>query len=147
LANEAFSYHLLGKLEAHPMRMPDPNAPECDCSVLETLSKEPRVPIIYDPELNEYLIQATDGLNKVKMHHCFFCGGRLPKSRRADLFMHITEDERMRLWAMLKDIQFLPDLLAAFGPQSLSGNIRLGCKVFGASGGLRRDGGMRAPCD
>jgi hypothetical protein len=31
--------------------------------------------------------------------------------------------------------------------KSLSGNIKLGCKVFGASGGLRRDGGMRAPCD
>ena len=40
------------------MRMPDPNAPECDCRVLERLSKEPGVPIVYDPELNEYLIQS-----------------------------------------------------------------------------------------
>ena len=98
------------------MRMPDPNAPECDCGVLERLSKEPGVPIVYDPELNEYHIQTPDGGRNMMMHHCFFCGGRLPKSRRADLFMHITDDERLRLWAMLKDTQFLPDLLAAFGP-------------------------------
>ena len=63
------------------MRMPDPNAPECDCGVLERLSKEPGVPIIYDPELNEYHIQTPDGGRNMMMHHCFFCGGRLPKSR------------------------------------------------------------------
>jgi len=98
------------------MRMPDPTAPECDCRVLERLSKEPKVPVVYDPELNEYLIQTADGLNKVKMHHCFFCGGWLPKSRRDELFMHITDEERTRLWAVLKDIRTLPDLLTALGP-------------------------------
>src|SRR5258705_9536265 len=97
------------------MRMPDPNAPECDCGALERLSKEPGVPIIYDAALNEYRIRVSDD-NQINMYHCFFCGGRLPKSRRADLFMHITDDERIRLWAMLKDIRFLPDLLAALGP-------------------------------
>ena len=98
------------------MRMPDPHAPECDCRTLERLSKEPGAPVVYDPELNEYRIQTADGLCKVNMYHCFFCGGRLPKSRRRDLFMHITHDEQVRLAQILKDIRALPDLLAALGP-------------------------------
>jgi hypothetical protein len=119
------------------MRMPDPNAPECDCGVLERLSKEPGVPIFYDPELNEYRIQTADGGRNTMMYHCFFCGGRLPKSRRDELFRHITTDEVIRLKMILKDITTLPDLLAALGPPDRDDPMGISTRAKAEDGGDR----------
>jgi len=119
------------------MRMPDRNAPECDCGILERLSKEPGVPIVYDPELNEYHIQVPDGGGNMMMYHCFLCGGRLPKSRRDELFMHVTSAEAIRLKTVLKDIKTLPDLLAAFGSPDRDEPMGIGEGKWVVDGGLR----------
>src|SRR5215469_14456923 len=101
------------------MRMPDPNAPECDCQVLERLSKEPDVPIVYDPVLDEYHIESRSGFGKTAIHHCFFCGGRVPQSRRNELFMHVTQAESLRIKGITEKLRTLPEILAALGPPDL----------------------------
>jgi hypothetical protein len=119
--------------------MPDPNAPECDCRALDMLVKEQGSPVVFDPKLNEYRIHIRDGY-EFSMYHCFFCAGRLPKSRRDELFLHVTNDEIIRLKTILKDIKTLPDLLAAFGPPDRD-------DPMGSSESKRADdGGDRTTC-
>jgi hypothetical protein len=101
------------------MRMPDLNAPECDCRALDMLVKEPESPVVFDPN---------------------FCPGRLPKSRRDELFMHVTVDELIRLKTVLKDIETLPDLLAAFGPPDRDD------PMGSSEGKTADDGGHRTTC-
>ena len=101
------------------MRMPDPNAPECDCGVLEGLSKEPEAPVGYYAELHEYYLRSHNGLGKHPIYHCLFCGGRTPKSRRETLFAHVTDAERRRIWGIVQNLETLPAVLAALGPPDL----------------------------
>jgi hypothetical protein len=98
---------------------PNPDAPECRCGTLENFAQEPAVPIVFDPELNEYQIRGTDGAGRetrVMIYHCPFCGGRTPRSRRDELFMHITAAEHERLKGILQNLETLSDVLAALGP-------------------------------
>ncbi len=95
-------------------RMPDPNAPECDCGTLARLSKEPSVPVDFDEKLNEYHIRGTDG-GQIMIYHCPFCGGRTPPSRRDELFMHITHDEMRWLSDLTRNLRTVADVLNAFG--------------------------------
>ena len=96
------------------VRMPDPNAPECDCRSLERWSKEPSVPIVFEEKLNEYHILGSNGA-KIMIYHCPFCGGRTPRSHRDELFMHITHVETERLKDLTRDLKTLDDVLNAFG--------------------------------
>jgi hypothetical protein len=99
--------------------VPNPDAPECRCGSLETFAKEPAVPIVFDPELNEYHIRGEgEGgrVTSVMIYHCPFCGGRTPKSRRGELFMHITDAERERLKGIVQNLETVSDVLAALGP-------------------------------
>lgn len=107
-------------------RMPDPNAPECDCRNLERLSKEPSVPIEFDEKLNEYHILGTNGA-QIMIYHCPFCGGRTPRSHRDELFMHITHAETERLKDLTRDLKTLDDVLNAFGSPDFDSPT--GCSV------------------
>src|SRR5258708_6746835 len=95
--------------------MPNPDAPECRCGLLHRLAKEPSVPIVFDSELNEYHIEGEGG-GRVMVYHCPFCGGRTPKSRRDDLFMHITRAEHERLRGIVRNLGSLSDVFATLGP-------------------------------
>jgi hypothetical protein len=95
--------------------MPNPDAPECSCGLLERLAKEPLVPVAFDHALNEYHIVGGEG-GRVMVYHCPHCGGRTPESRRADLFMHITHAETERLRGIVRNLESVSDVLAALGP-------------------------------
>ena len=71
-------------------------APRCECGALETLSKEPSIPIVFDAELNEYHLVGT-AQQQILIYHCIFCGGQTPASRRDELFMHVTKEEFEKL--------------------------------------------------
>jgi hypothetical protein len=93
---------------------PNFDAPKCDCRFLERLSREPSVPIEFDPKLNEYHIVGAGG-GKTMIYHCPFCGGRAPDSRREELFTHITHAESGRLKALTIDLKTVDDVLKTFG--------------------------------
>src|SRR5262245_20192105 len=91
------------------------DAPMCDCRTLERLSKEPSMPIEFDAKLNEYHLLGAAG-EQVMLYHCFSCGGRVPQSRRSELFMHVTRAETLRLQLLTRDLETVDDVLEAFGP-------------------------------
>lgn len=99
-------------------RMPDPNAPECDCRYLDRLSKEPSAPIEFDAKLNEYHIAGANG-GYFMIYHCPFCGGRMPQSRRDELFMHISDAEKQRLNDLTRTLTTVADVINAFGTPDL----------------------------
>jgi hypothetical protein len=104
--------------DAHPF------AAECECGALERLSNEPAVPVDFDPALNEYHIRGN-GI-EVMIYHCPHCGGRVPKSRRDQLFMHITHAERERLRQIVKALKTVPDMLSMLGPPDRDDRTGLG---------------------
>lgn len=87
---------------------------DCSCGSLEALSREPAIPIVFDAGLNEYHIVGAGGA-KVLIHHCMFCGGRAPVSRRPELFMHVTHEEMDRLRQVTRGLTTLDDVIQAFG--------------------------------
>jgi len=93
---------------------PNLSAAKCECGTLEYLSNEPSIPIVFDADLNEYHVVGASR-QKVMIHHCFFCGGLAPPSRRGDLFMHITQEELARLMETTRDLKTPDDVIGAFG--------------------------------
>jgi hypothetical protein len=49
------------------------------------------------------------------IYYCPFCGGQAPKSKRAALFHKLTQTERGRLTALVKDMRVVSEVIAAFG--------------------------------
>lgn len=40
---------------------------------------DPRTPVVFDKDANEYLLRSTDGTVLFCMHFCIHCGGSLPE--------------------------------------------------------------------
>lgn len=96
------------------MRMPNPDAPLCDCNVLERAANDPENPIVFAANLNEYHIRTGEG-GHMMIYHCPFCGGRTPKSKRDTLFAHLTHAETLRLATLTSKFTTLSEVLSAFG--------------------------------
>ncbi|MBI2817305.1 MAG: hypothetical protein HYX72_10225 [Acidobacteria bacterium] len=94
--------------------MAPPRREICDCGVLERASKEPEHPIRFDPHLNEYHVVTKAGGIMI-IYYCFFCGGRVPESKRSSLFAHATDAELNRITHLIKGINTVSDVLARFG--------------------------------
>ena len=118
--------------------MLNPFAPECDCCTLERLVTEPGIPVAFDAALNEYHIQTSDG-GRVVIYHCLHCGGRMPKSRRDELFMRLSYAEQDRLRNIVQDIKTVDDALAFLGPPDRDEPAGLRVTAPAASGGDRTD--------
>jgi len=86
---------------------------ECDCGSLESAAREPRIPIVFDAESNEYHI-IGEGTHTI-IRHCPFCGGYPPPSRRPHLSGRLTLDESIRLAHLTRNLKTLADVIAAFG--------------------------------
>jgi hypothetical protein len=65
----------------------------CHCGTVESLASNRQSPIRYDEKLNEYNLVSGDGEVHYRLYFCFFCGGKLPASRRADLFTDPSAEE------------------------------------------------------
>ena len=67
----------------------------CNCGLPKRWTKgPPHFPLKYDEEMNEYSI--ARGQNKDRealMYYCFFCGGKLPKSKRDSQFTKPRKNE------------------------------------------------------
>lgn len=88
----------------------------CECNVVPDAAAEPDVPIVFDETTGEYhLITRPDGSGHMVLYYCFFCGGRLPESRRGELFAHITNAELTRLKSLTREITSIDEVLRLFG--------------------------------
>lgn len=91
---------------------------ECSCGYLERMAKEPEVPIRFAAEMNEYQVEhdvPQKGKMTIILHHCPFCGGAAPESRRAQLFKKISEQEASRLQALISNVQTVQDVFKTLG--------------------------------
>ena len=95
--------------------MPPKRKDNCDCGLLENASKEPAHAIRWDEEMNEYYI-AYGNSGRMMVYYCPFCGGITPKSRRASLFAHVTQQEETRIFELFRGIRTVSDVIARFGP-------------------------------
>ena len=94
--------------------MPPQRKEVCDCGNLERMADDPKCPVEFDAELNEYHITRQGGGYSM-IYYCPFCGGSTPKSRRSRLFHRITDDEQRRLCDITKDMRTVQAVTAAFG--------------------------------
>lgn len=95
------------------MAMPRNDLPFCDCRWLERAARDPRCPIEFDAELNEYKLKTSNG--SMCLYHCPFCAGRAPESLRARLFATISDEETTRLFALTKGFRTEDDVRRGLG--------------------------------
>ena len=90
----------------------------CDCGTLTQAADDPRLPIVFDAQLNEFhlVFNAEGGAGgHFVLWHCPLCGGKAPESKRHLLFAVISDQERARLRALISPLKTLADVVAAFG--------------------------------
>jgi len=86
----------------------------CKCGWLERAAYDPKTPVEFDAELNEYHI-IRGPKNFLMIYYCPFCGGSAPKSKRGLLFHTLTDKEQKRLVALTKDMRTIEDVTNKFG--------------------------------
>jgi len=87
------------------------------------MADDPKCPIEFDANLNEYHIMRRDGDGYSMIYYCPFCSGAAPKSKRSLLFHRITDEERKRLSELTKDIRTIQELTTAFGEPAIKQEI------------------------
>lgn len=96
----------------------------CKCEWLERAADDPKTPVEFDPELNEYHI-VCGPKDFWSVYYCPFCGGNAPKSRRDRLFHTLTNAERQRLSTLTKDMRTVENVTRAFGEPNIRQPIGL----------------------
>src|SRR5262249_15863890 len=90
----------------------------CSCGTLRFCAEDPKFPIRFDPELNEYSFEHSLGRNKKSsmiIYHCPMCGGVASESRRSALHARMSKKEAMRLRATTEGSTSLEDIENALG--------------------------------
>jgi hypothetical protein len=95
--------------------MPPPKVKgTCKCEWLERAADDPKCPIEFDAELNEYhLVRGPK--DYMMIYYCPCCGGSAPKSKRDRLFHRLTDIERHRLVRLTEKMRTLQAVTDAFG--------------------------------
>jgi hypothetical protein len=86
----------------------------CKCRWPQDVSAEPENGVEFDSRTNEYQLLTRSGGTLI-LYHCPFCGGAMPRSRRAELFAYITEAERQRLGALTSGLASVDDAIRVLG--------------------------------
>ena len=100
----------------------------CQCGYLEQNARDPRFPVRFDEEYNEYYFDLT--LSKgtplcLLIYHCPMCGGVASESKREDVFAIVTEEERFRVNALIRGLKTVEAIIGAFGPPDSDSTFRL----------------------
>ena len=86
----------------------------CKCEWLERAADDPKCPVEFDAEVNEYhLVRSPQ--DYMMIHYCPWCGGSAPKSKRGKLFHTLTDVESRRLVRLTQDMRTLQEVTTAFG--------------------------------
>lgn len=106
-----------GAVYIEHIAMPNNRITPCKCGFLEQHANEPDSPIRFDPKLNEYhfIYLTSTGEATMMIYYCPICGGRAPKSRRANLFCRLTHSERRRLTELTKNMRTVQDVITTLG--------------------------------
>ena len=83
------------------------------CGIIETLVKEPKFPIVFDPLFNEYKLSGKFG--EFVFSYCPHCGARLPKSKREDFFTKPSKADVADFRRRTRHVKSFEEALAALG--------------------------------
>jgi hypothetical protein len=89
------------------------NERRCECGMPERWAAHSNVPVAFDPRMNEYHLVYEKA--QMIMRYCFWCGGRLPESRRAEFFSTLDPAEQAEVRALLADARNIDDVLRVLG--------------------------------
>jgi hypothetical protein len=87
----------------------------CACNWPRDVSREPQNSVRFDDSTGEYEFITQSG-GKLNIYHCPFCGGAMPRSKRAELFAYITEAELERLDELTRPVDSVDEAVRVFGP-------------------------------
>lgn len=77
-------------------------------------AKDPRFPLIYDKQMNEFAI-LRDKDDKFLIFYCPFCGGRLPESKRRNFYQIPDKAEVKQLRKLMKGVQDIETMRKVLG--------------------------------
>jgi hypothetical protein len=97
----------------------------------------PMFPVKFDAQLNEYSIVYAERHSHL-MRYCFWCGGKLPESKRSDLFAVPEHDEMAHAAAVLKEAKSMEDVLNVLGEPQVTMTNELLARTNGAFGFRRQ---------
>jgi len=94
--------------------MANHNEVHCECGKPAKYAADPMIPVEFDEKMNEYHL-VRDGAKTI-MRYCFWCGGRLPDSKRDLFFTKPSESEKAEVSELLKAAKSHDDVLRILGP-------------------------------
>ncbi len=86
----------------------------CECGHPDRWVVDPHFPVEFDEKMNEYQL-VHEGARAV-MHYCFWCGGRLPESKRGSFFTTPDAAEVAEVESLLRGAKSHEDVLHILGP-------------------------------
>lgn len=87
----------------------------CACNWPRDVSREPENSVRFDESTGEYEFVTSSG-GKLNIYHCPFCGGAMPRSRRAELFAYVSDAEVARLDDLTRNLRSVDEAMRALGP-------------------------------
>jgi hypothetical protein len=85
-----------------------------DCGMPDRWVVDPHFPVEFDEEMNEYHVVHKGA--RAQMRYCFWCGGRLPESKRGTFFTTPDMAEMAEVEALLKGAKSHEDVVRILGP-------------------------------
>src|SRR5438105_11201887 len=93
----------------------DQKSGNCQCGTVESLASDRQSPIEYDKKLNEYNLVSREEKVHYRLYFCFFCGGKLPESRRAGLFTEPSAEEMKEVARILGNVTSIQQAIQVLG--------------------------------
>jgi hypothetical protein len=86
----------------------------CECGSPERWVVNPYFPIEFNEQMNEYELVHLGA--RAVMRYCFWCGGRLPESKRGTFFTTPDRAEMDEVSRLLRDAKSHEDVMRILGP-------------------------------
>jgi len=72
----------------------DANIRHCKCKAVSNWASEHNTPIVFDERMNEYhFVFGGNQSDFLVIYYCFFCGGKLPESKRDEFVVETDQQE------------------------------------------------------
>jgi len=95
----------------------------CHCDWLKNAANDERFPVEYDAQSDTFKLQCQLGdgnLGYTVLYYCPFCGGKAPNLRKESTFARISEQERLRLQELTRQIKSIEDAFRILGKPETS---------------------------
>ena len=88
----------------------------CQCGMPEKWAADSTFPVGFNAKMNEYHIVHGPSQNATAiMRFCFWCGGKLPASKRDSFFTEPSEEELQRVRSVMEQVHDANSMRAVLG--------------------------------